>query len=116
MNNDAFQLQMFLSLLSTSVPTIVVCVVAGMVIMARRDDAPAAAPYALFGFGLLFVLCFVMPLGQMMLQRWVFEDGQRAARMWAFTAFGFANSALHAVIYASLLLAIFAGRSKAGAG
>src|SRR4051812_40372790 len=116
MNNDAFQLQMFLSLLSTSVPTIVVCVVAGMVIMARWSDAPAAAPYALFGFGLLFVLCFVMPLGQMMLQRWVFEDGQRAARMWAFTAFGFANSALHAVIYASLLLAIFAGRPKAGAG
>jgi hypothetical protein len=116
MNSDAFQLQIFLSLLSTSVPTILVCIVAGVVIVARRSDAPAAAPYALFAFGLLFVLCFVMPLGQTMLQHWVFEEGQRGSRMWAFTAFAFVNSALHAIIYACLLLAIFAGRPKAGPG
>src|SRR3954469_19180918 len=98
MNTNAFQLQMFLSLLATSVPTIMVCLVAGVVIVARGRDMPEAAPYALLGFGLLFVLCFVIPLGQMMLQHWVFEEGQRVSRMWAFTAFGLANSALHAVI------------------
>src|SRR6476469_4830512 len=109
MNSDSFQLPMFLSLLATGAPTIIICLIAGMVIMARWHDAPSAAPYALFGFGLLFVLCFAMPLGQTMLQHWVLEEGQRASRMWAFTAFGFANSALHAVIYACLLLAIYAG-------
>jgi len=114
MNTDAFQLPMFLSLLATGAPTILVCLVAGMVIMGRWRDAPAAAPYALFGFGLLFVLCFVMPLGQMMLQHWVLEEGQRASRMWAFTAFGFANAGLHAIIYICLLLAIFAGRPNTG--
>jgi hypothetical protein len=53
-----------------------------------------------------------MPFTQMMLQQWVLEDGQRANRMWAFTAFGILGSALHAIIYALLLAAIYAGRSK----
>jgi hypothetical protein len=112
MNTDALQLNLFLSLLAASVPTIIVCLIAGIVIMARWRDVGGAAPYALLSFGLLFVLCFVIPLGQTLLQHWVLEDGQRASRMWAFTAFGFANSALHALIYVLLLLAIFAGRSK----
>lgn len=116
MIDDSFQLKMFLSLLATYVPTILVCLIAGIVIIARWRDAPGAAPYALLGFGLLFVLCFVIPLGQTLLQHWVIEDGQRASRMWAFTAFGFANGALHAVIYVCLLLAIFAGRPKSERG
>jgi hypothetical protein len=33
--------------------------------------------------------------------------------MWAFTAFGIVGSVLHAVIYALLLAAIYAGRPKA---
>jgi hypothetical protein len=114
MNTDAFQLTVFLSQLATYVPTILVCLVAGIVVIARWRDIPGAAPYALLGFGLLFVLCFVIPLGNMMLQHWVLEEGQRASRMWAFTVFGFANGALHALIYILLLFAIFAGRPKTG--
>jgi hypothetical protein len=112
MIDDSVQLKIFLSLFATTLPTLLVCLVAGVVIAGRWRDARSAAPYAVFGFGLLFVLCFVMPLGQTMLQRWVLEGGMRESRMWAFTAFGFVNSALHALIYVLLLLAIFAGRPK----
>jgi len=116
METDSFQLRMFFSLLVANVPTIIVCLIAGVVIVGRWRDAAGAAPYALLGFGLLFVLCFVVPLGNMLLQHWVLEEGQRAARMWAFTVFGLVNSGLHAVIYVCLLLAIFAGRPKAERG
>jgi hypothetical protein len=47
-----------------------------------------------------------------MIQQWVLEDGQRASRMRAFTAFGIVGSVLHAVIYALLLAAVYAGRPK----
>src|SRR6266404_179321 len=112
MNNDPVQLKIFLSLFAVNVPTLIVCLVAGVVILGRWRDAPNASLWALLGFGLVLILCFVMPLGQTMLQRWVFEPGQRETRMWAFTAFAVAGSVLHAIIYILLLLAIFAGRPK----
>jgi hypothetical protein len=113
MNNDPVQLKLFLSLFAVNVPTLLVCFVAGVVILGRWGQASRASLWAALGFGLVLILCFVMPFAQMMLQHWVFEDGQRANRMWAFTAFGIVGSVLHAVIYALLLAAIYAGRPKA---
>ncbi len=69
--------------------------------------------FAALGFGLVLVLCIVLPLGQTIIQQWVFETGQREARMWEFTAFGIVGSVLRAVSYALLLAAIYAGRRKA---
>src|SRR5436190_136032 len=112
MNAEPFPLTVFLTLFAVNVPTLLVCLVAGIVLMGRWRDAPTAAPWAVAGYGLVFVLCFVMPLGQAFLQRWVLEDGQRASRMWAFTAFGIASSVLHAVIYLVLLVAILSGRPR----
>jgi hypothetical protein len=109
----SYDVKMFLSLFAVNVPTLLVCLVAGVVIMGRWRYAQSAAFWAALGFGLVLILCFVMPFGQMMLQRWVFEGGQRQTRMWAFTAFGIVGSVLHAVIYALLLAAIYAGRPKA---
>ena len=107
------QLKTFLSLFAMNLPALLVCFVAGVVILGRWRDAPGASLWALLGFGLLAVLCFVIPLGQTFLQQWVFENGQRASRMWAFTAFGIVNSVLRALIYAFLLAAIYVGRPKA---
>jgi hypothetical protein len=109
-----YELKMFLSLFAVNVPTLLVCLLAGVVILGRWREAQSAAVWAALGFGLVLILCFVMPFGQMMLQQWVFEDGQRANRMWAFTAFGIVGSVLHAMIYALLLAAIYAGRAKVG--
>jgi hypothetical protein len=110
----ANQLKLFLSLLATNLPTLIVCFIAGVVILGRWREGSSASFYAALGFGLVLVLCFVMPLAQTMIQQWVFENGQRATRMWAFTALGVVGSVLHAIIYALLLAAIFAGRRKAG--
>jgi hypothetical protein len=95
-----------------NVPTLLVCFVAGVVILGRWREASNASVWAALGFGLVLVLCFVMPLAQTMIQQWVLEEGQRASRMWAFTAFGIVGSVLRAVIYALLLAAIYAGRPK----
>jgi hypothetical protein len=73
----------------------------------RRDPRPLAGRIE------CFVFCFIMPLAQTMIQQWVFENGHRASRMWAFTALGILGSVLHAIIYGLLLTAIFAGRRKA---
>lgn len=106
------QLRIFLSMLAVNVPILLVCFVAGVVVLGRWRDASNASLWALLGFGLLLVLCFVMPLAQTMLQQWVMGHGERASRMWAFTAFGIASSILHAIIYALLLGAIYAGRPR----
>jgi hypothetical protein len=96
-----------------NVPTLLVCLVAGVVILGRWREGSNASVWAALGFGLVLVLCFVMPLAQTMIQQWVLEEGQRTSRMWAFTAFGIVGSVLHAVIYTLLLAAIYAGRPKA---
>jgi hypothetical protein len=115
MNNDPVQLKIFLTSLAMNVPTLLVCLVAGVVILGRWREGSSASFFAALGFGLVLVLCFVLPLGQTMIQQWVFQDGQRASRMWAFTAFGIVGSVLRAVSYALLLAAIYAGRPKAAA-
>ena len=83
-----------------------------VVILAKWRQAPSGALWALLGFGLALILCFVMPFGQTIIQHWVFQNGDRESRMWAFSAFGMIGSMLQAVIYVFLLVAIFAGRPK----
>lgn len=56
-----------------------------------------------------------MPVGQTIIQHWLFQNGDRESRMWALSAFGMIGSVLQAVIYVFLLVAIFAGRSKTAA-
>jgi CDP-diglyceride synthetase len=107
-----FQLKLFLSSLAMNVPTLLVCFVAGVVILGRWREGSSASFYAVLGFGLVLVLCFAMPLAQTMIQQWVFYNGQSQSRMWAFTVFGVVGSVLHALIYALLLAAIYAGRPK----
>jgi hypothetical protein len=106
-------LPILLSLFGANVPTLLVCVVAGIVIVGRWQQGSSVSFWAALGFGLLLVLCFVIPLGQMMLRQWVFEPGELQTRAWAFTVFSVAASVLHAIIYACLLAAIFVGRPKA---
>jgi len=92
------------------VPTLLVCLVAGFVIMGRWQEAPTASFWAAMGFGVVVVFCFVLPLAHTMLQHWVLEGGARAARMWAFSALGIVGSLVHAAVYVLLLTAIYAGR------
>src|SRR5450432_1250349 len=113
--DNADEIKTFLSMFAVYLPRVIICLLACIVILAKWRDAPRGALWALLGFGLALVLCFVMPVGQSIIQHWVLQDGDRASRMWAFSAFGMIGSILQAVIYVFLLVAIFAGRSKTDA-
>jgi hypothetical protein len=113
MNNDPVELKQFSTSLAMNVPTLLVCLVAGVVILGRWREGSSASVRAALGFGIVLVLYFVIPLAQTMIQQLVLEPGQLASRMWTFTAFGIVGSVLHVVIYTQLLAAIYAGRPKA---
>ncbi len=112
MNSAPEPFQLFLSMFATQLPTLFVCLVAGLVIVSRWKSASSASLWALLGFGLALILCFALPLGQTLLQQWVLKDGQPQGRMWAFTTFAVVGSVLHAGVYALLLVGVFAGRKE----
>ena len=116
MHSTPDQFKLFLSIFALQVPTLIVCLVAGVVILTQWRLASRGSLWALLGFGLALILCFVMPLGQTLLQSWVFQSGERESRMWAFSTFAMVGSVLHAVIYVLLLVAVFAGRQNQAAG
>ena len=97
-------------MLVVHVPTLIVCAIALVVIMGRRQEGSSASFWAIAGFGAALLLCFVVPAVQTALQQWVFASGGRMGRAWVFTAFGFVVSALHAGIYGCLLMAIIDDR------
>jgi hypothetical protein len=96
-------------------PMLIVCVVAGVVILVKWRQAGSGSVWAILGFGLALVLCFVMPAGHTLLQRWVFYGGMQGSRMWAYSAFSIVGTLLHALVYVLLLVAVFAGRAKPNA-
>jgi hypothetical protein len=110
--NNADEMRTLFSTFAVYLPRIIICLVACIVIVAKWREARGGAIWALLGFGLALILCFVMPVGQTMIQHWVFQGAYRETRMWAFSAFGMIGSVLQAVIYIFLLVAIFSGRSK----
>ena len=110
--NNTDQIKTFLSMFAAYLPRLIICLVACIVILAKWRQAPSGALWAFLGFGLGLILCFVMPVGQTVIQQWVFQNGDRQNRMWAFGAFSMIGSVLQAVIYVLLLVAVFAGRPK----
>jgi hypothetical protein len=110
--NNADEIKTLFSTFAVYLPRVIICLVACIVIVAKWREARGGALWALLGFGLALILCFVMPVGQNMIQHWVFQDSDRAGRMWAFSMWGMVGSALQVVVYLFLLIAIFAGRSK----
>lgn len=112
--STADQTQYLLSVFAMYIPTLLVCVVAGIMAVTKWKQAPDATMWAIFGFGLAFILCITTPLGQWLIQRWVFDGAGPQSRVWVFTVFGFINAILHAIVYIFLAIAVFAGRSKAG--
>jgi hypothetical protein len=110
--NDTDQIKMLLSMFAVQLPILLVCFVAGLVILGRWKEASKGAMWALLAFGLATILCFAMPLAQAGVQKWMTQGGGTLAeRAEAFAALGFLWSVLRAVTYALLLVAVFAGRS-----
>ena len=108
----AEQLKMFLSEVAESTPVLLVCLVAFIVILSRWRVGSSGSLWAAFGFGLLLVLCFVLPLAFIKVQEWALQGGQLQSREWVFTAFSVGTSVLRAIVFSLLLVAVYAGRPK----
>jgi hypothetical protein len=97
---------------AVQLPTLLVCLAAGLVILARWKEASTGAVWALFGFGLASILCIAIPIAQAGVQEWLMQSGWTVAqRASVFAALGFLWSVLRAITYALLLVAVIAGRS-----
>ena len=108
----ADSIKLFLTTFAIYLPMLMVCVVAGVVILLKWRQGGSGSMWAILGFGLALALCFIMPAGHALLQHWVYFGGMQGSRMWAYSAFSIVGALLHALVYALLLVAVFAGRPK----
>ena len=60
--NDTDQIKLLLSLFAIQLPTLLVCFVAGVVILGRWKQGSKGSMWALLRFGLAAVLCFAVPV------------------------------------------------------
>lgn len=109
--NNADQLKLLLSTFAIQLPTLLVCFVAGVVILGKWKEGSTGSLWALFGFGLAALLCFVVPVAQTAVQVWISHSGHTAIESASIMAsISIVWSILRAVSYALLLIAVFAGR------
>jgi uncharacterized Tic20 family protein len=112
---DNAQVTALLSLFVAQLPILIVSVLGCMVVGARRDEFAGAASWALMGFGLSVVLSIVIPLAQMLVQKWAMEGGgSMAQRASIFTMLAVVWSVLRAASYGLLLMALVARRTGNG--
>jgi hypothetical protein len=112
--NDPAQLTQLLTMLVGQLPILLVSLVGCMLMMGRWNEGSRAAGWALAGFGLSLALCVLVPVGQLLVQKWVIGGGGGIVqRAWAFTLVGFIWSILRAVSLGCLLFALLPARQRA---
>ena len=109
--NNTDQIKPLLFSFAMQLPTLLVCLVAGVVILVKWKQASRGSIWALLGFGLALILCILIPVVQTSVQSWVMQSSSVTGRANAFAGLQFLWSVLRAVTYALLLVAVFAGRS-----
>jgi hypothetical protein len=110
--NNTDQIKLLLSMFAIQLPTLLVCFVAGVVVLGRWKQGSKGSMWALLGFGLAAFLCFAVPVAQNAMQEWVRHSGYKAFESASVMAgISIVWSVLRAVSYALLLIAVFAGRS-----
>ncbi len=110
--NNADQIKLLLSMFAIQLPTLLVCFVAGVVILARWKQGSKGSMWALLGFGLTALICFAIPVTLTAVQDWVRHGGHsRVEGASVMAGISMVWSVLRAVSYALLLIAVFAGRS-----
>ncbi len=110
--NNSDQIELSLAMFAIQLPTLLVCFVAGVVILAKWKQGSKGSMWALLGFGLAAVLCLAVPVAQTMVQQWVRHSGHTTLQgAWVMAGVSFVWSGLRAVTYALLLVAVYAGRS-----
>lgn len=103
------ELTMFLSMLPSQIPVILACVVSFSVILSRTDEEVRGRSWALVGFGLLSVLCVLMPAVQSIALTSLTKSSITSdLRSWIFTGLAVFWSLLRGFAYMCLLLALVA--------
>ena len=111
MNTDATLLTFWLGQYLVQLPELLVAMVGCGVVLVRRHRAPQASTWALLGFGLALALGLLIPVGQVMSQRWMMESGDTRVQIgYVLTGVSLLWNGLHAVVYALLLVAVSMGR------
>ena len=109
--NNANQFKLLLSTFAIQLPTLLVCFVAGVVILGKWKEGSKGSLWALLGFGLAALLCFAVPVAQTAVQAWIIRSGHTAIESASVMAsISILWSILRAVSYALLLIAVFAVR------
>ena len=106
-------LKAFLSMSLGSVPTVLACLVAIIVVLSQGQRIPGAVPWALLGFGLALVMSVVGPFSGFLLQRYFVSHAlSYEHNAWMFGVVSLINSTLHGVALIFLLVAVLAGRTS----
>jgi hypothetical protein len=105
------QLQVFLTSFLTQIPTLVVCAVAFIMLLARGKESCPGRSWALLGFGLALGLSVVVPLVQNAVQFSSHPGGDLVSRAWVFTGLSLFWSLVRAVSYACLLAGLLTRRA-----
>ena len=112
MNDFSSDLSLFASIFFSNLPKLIVCVIGIFMVLGRRQQLAGASTWALLGFGLFSVICFLGPATQVLIQHWMRETGDYKKSALLFGGLGFFWSVMNAVATVMLLLAIIGGRTK----
>ena len=113
MNIDTTLLTFWVGQYLVQIPGLLVATLGCVVVLVRRHQVPRASTWALLGFCLALALGLMIPVGQVISQRWMLESGDTRVQIgYVLTGVALLWNGLHAVVYALLLVAVFAGRSK----
>lgn len=107
---NALALNLFLQLSLGSLPTILVCLGACIVILSKWQRDSSWQLWALLGFGLGLVIALAFPITQAVVQSWVAQSGNITHYVWVFSALGFFWSLLRACVYILIFVAVIEGR------
>ena len=98
-----------LSAFAIQVPVLLACIAALAIALSKPTLAPEVKKWALAGFGLALVLCFVAPAMQFFLLSSI-RSGNTSRGVMISGGTALLNSVLHAASYLFLLAAILADR------
>ncbi len=103
-------LKMYIQLFVISIPPMLVCLAACVIILCSWKSGRSWQLWALLGFGLGLIISVAIPITQASVQSWVVEGGNISSRAWIFSVLGGFWSFLHACVYGLLLVAVLEGR------
>ena len=106
-------LKEWLGIVLGSVPTILACFVAIIVILAQGRRLAGAFPWALLGFVLALVVSVAAPFSQVLLRGYFISHALSYEHNgWMFGVLAVVGSVLHAVALVFLLVAAFVGKTR----